>query len=180
MAIQNIDNMKTIKIILGIITALTLVFFATGLIVKETNYTAQVSVNKSVEDVFKAFNNSENIKNWIPEIKSFEVINENLRKTGSTYKIVVLSQDQEITMTEKVMAYVPNEKVTLFFDAENMLKTDDYVFTENDGKTTITLNSSCQSDSYIMACMFPYFKGTFQAQDQSYLNNFKEYIENIK
>ena len=169
--------MKTVKIILGIITAISLVFFATGLIVKETNYANEVSINKPVEEVFKSFNNSENIKNWIPEIKSFEVINENIGKTGSTYKIVVESQEQEITMTEKVMAYVPNEKVTLFFDAENMLKTDDYIFAEKDGKTLITLNSTCRSDSYIMACMFPYFKGTFKAQDQTYLVNFKEYIE---
>lgn len=172
--------MKTVKIILGIITALTLVFFATGLFVKETNYTAQVSVNKSVEEVFETFNNQKNLKNWIPELKSFEAINENPGKTGSTYKMVVENQGQEITMTEKIMAYVPNEKVTIFFDAENMLKTDDYVFTENNGKTTVTLNSSCQSDSYIMACLFPYFKGTFQAQDQSYLDNFKEFIEGKK
>lgn len=170
--------MKTIKIILGIITALTLVFFATGLIVKDTNYSAEVSINESVEEVFKMFNNSEDIKNWIPEVKSFEVINENPGKTGSIYKIVVENQGQEITMTEKVMAYVPNEKVTLFFDAENMLKTDDYVFKQKEGKTIITLNSSCRSDSYIMACMFPYFKGTFQQQDQTYLNNFKSFVEN--
>ncbi|MFY9242380.1 MAG: SRPBCC family protein [Polaribacter sp.] len=169
--------MKTIKVILGIITALVVVFFATGLIVKEVNYTAEVSVNKSVEEVFTTFNNSEKIKNWIPEVKSFEVLNENVGKTGSTYKIVVENQGQEITMTEKVMAYVPNEKVTLFFDAENMLKTDDYVFKQNNGITTISLNASCQSDSYIMACIFPYFKGTFKNQDQTYLNNFKEFVE---
>ena len=169
--------MKTIKIILGIITAITLVFFATGLFVKETNYTAEVSVNKPIEEVFVTFNKQENLKNWIPEIKSFEVINETIGKTGSTYKMVVENQGQEIAMTEKVLAYVPNEKVTIFFDAENMLKTDDYVFTSNGNKTTITLNSSCKSDSYIMACLFPYFKGTFKKQDQGYLNNFKEFVE---
>jgi uncharacterized membrane protein len=169
--------MKTIKIILGIITALVVIFFATGLLIKETSYTTQVSVNIPVEEVFKTFNNSENIKNWIPEIISFDVVKENIGKTGSIYKIVVENQGQKIAMTEKVMAFVPNEKVTLFFDAENMLKTDDYLFTEKDGITTITLNTSCQSESYVMACMFPYFKGTFQEQDQTYLNNFKKYIE---
>ena len=169
--------MKTVKIILGIITALTLVFFATGLFVKATNYSAQVNVNKPIEEVFTTFNNQENLKNWIPEIKSFDVIQEKAGKTGSTYKMVVENQGQEITMTEKVLAYVPNEKVTIFFDAENMLKTDDYVFTENNGQTIITLNSSCQSDSYIMACMFPYFKSVFKEQDQSYLSSFKQYIE---
>lgn len=170
--------MKTIKIILGIITALVLVFFATGLLVKETNYKAQVSVNEPLADVFMTFNKTENVKNWIPEIKSVEAINENVGKTGSSYKIVLDNKGQEITMTEKVMAYVPNEKVTLFFDAENMLKRDDYIFTENNGVTTVTLNSSCRSDSYIIACMFPYFKSTLQNQDQAYLNNFKSYMEN--
>jgi exo-beta-1,3-glucanase (GH17 family) len=89
----------------------------------------------------------------------------------------VLNQGQEIVMTEKIMAYVLNEKVTLFYDAENMLKKDDYLFSEENGITTITLNAACQSESFIMACMFPYFRGTFQAQDQSYLNNFKKFLE---
>jgi uncharacterized membrane protein len=169
--------MKTIKIILGIITAIVVVFLATGLIIKETSYVTQVSVNKSVEVVFETFNNSENIKNWIPEVKSFDVVNENIGKTGSVYKMVVENQGQEIVMTQKIIAFVKNEKVTLFFDAENMLKRDDYVFVEKNGTTTITLNSSCQSESYLMACMFPFFKGTFQEQDQTYLNNFKAFAE---
>ena len=169
--------MKTIKIILGIITATVVVFLATGLIIKETSYVTQVSVNKSVEVVFETFNNSENIKNWVPEVKSFDVVNENIGKTGSVYKMVVENQGQEIVMTQKIIAFVKNEKVTLFFDAENMLKRDDYVFVEKNGITTITLNSSCQSESYLMACMFPFFKGTFQEQDQTYLNNFKAFAE---
>jgi uncharacterized membrane protein len=169
--------MKTIKIILGIITAIVVVFLATGLIIKETSYVTQVSVNKPVEVVFETFNNSENIKNWIPEVKSFDVVNENIGKTGSVYKMVVENQGQEIVMTQKIIAFVKNEKVTLFFDAENMLKRDDYVFVEKNGTTTITLNSSCQSESYLMACMFPFFKGTFQEQDQTYLNNFKAFAE---
>jgi len=169
--------MKTIKIILGIITAIVVVFLATGLIIKETSYVTQVSVNKSVEVVFETFSNSENIKNWVPEVKSFDVVNENIGKTGSVYKMVVENQGQEIVMTQKIIAFVKNEKVTLFFDAENMLKRDDYIFVEKNGITTITLNSSCQSESYLMACMFPFFKGTFQEQDQTYLNNFKAFAE---
>lgn len=168
--------MKTIKIILGIISAFVVVFLLTGLLIKETTYTAQVAINKSVSEVFKTFNNSENIKNWIPEIKSFEAIKENPGKIGSIYKIVVENKGQEIEMTEQVIAYVPNEQVTLFFNAENMLKMDAYVFSEKAGVTTITLNSSCQSETYLMACMFPYFKGTFQEQDQMYLDNFKNYL----
>ena len=54
--------MKTIKIILGIITAFVVVFLATGLLIKETSYTTQITINKPVEEVFETFSNSENIK----------------------------------------------------------------------------------------------------------------------
>ena len=169
--------MRTVKIIIGFISAVSIIFFATGLFVKETNYTAQVSINKTVEEVFTTFNQQEKIKNWIPEIQSVEVLNTTIGTTGSSYKMVVENQGQEIVMTQKVMAYVPDEKVTFFIDAENMLKTNDYIFEEKNRITTITLNASCQSESYLMACMFPYFKGTFKAQDQLYLDNFKAYLE---
>ena len=54
--------MKTIKIIIGIITVITIGFFLTGLIVKDTKYSAEVSINKPLSEVFQTFNNSENIK----------------------------------------------------------------------------------------------------------------------
>ncbi|WP_299051576.1 SRPBCC family protein [uncultured Polaribacter sp.] len=167
--------MKKIKIILVIITSLVVVFFLTGLVVKETNYSVKVSIEKPINEVFEAFNASGNLKKWIPEIKSIDTITLNHGKIGSQFKMVVENNGEEITMTEKILAYVPNQKVTLFFDAENMLKTDDYIFTEHNGMTTVTLNASCRSDSYIMGCVFPYFKNVFKDQDQMYLNNFKAY-----
>lgn len=169
--------MKTVKIILGIISAFIIVFFATGLIIKETNYTTQVSVNKPIADVFTAFNNLENKTKWIPEIKSYEIINQNTGITGSEYQMIIDNNDQNIKISEKIMAFVPNEKVTVFYNADNMLKTNDYVFTEKNGVTNITLNATCRSDSYILACVFPYFKNTFKDQDQTYLTNFKTFIE---
>lgn len=51
-------------------------------------------------------------------------------------------------MTKKILAFVPNEKITLFYDAENMLKKDDYLFSEENGITTITLKANCQSESF--------------------------------
>ena len=169
--------MKTIKVILIIISSLVVAFLATVLLVQQTNYSATVSIDKPIDEVFSNFMQIDSVKNWIPDIKSVKPVNINPGITGSVYDVVVLNQGQEIVMTEKIMAYVLNEKVTLFYDAENMLKKDDYLFSEENGITTITLNAACQSESFIMACMFPYFRGTFQAQDQSYLNNFKKFLE---
>ncbi|MFY0603386.1 MAG: SRPBCC family protein [Flavobacteriaceae bacterium] len=170
--------MKKIKIILGIIIFFSLIFFGTGLVVKEVDYTTKVEVNMPLDKTFALFNDTEKIKNWIPELKSIEAIDEKTGKTGSRYKMVVLDgNENEITMEEKVLAYVNNEKVTLYFDAQGMLKTDDYTFVAEGNKTIITNTSNCKSDSYIFGCMMPYFKGTFKEIDQGYLDNFKAFAE---
>jgi uncharacterized protein YndB with AHSA1/START domain len=169
--------MKTVKIIISIISVLTIAFLGTGIVIKETTYAAEVTIDKPISLVFEEFNKHENSKNWIPEIKSFETVNENFGKTGSVYNIIIENQGQEIKMSQRILAYVPNEKVTFYFDAENMLKKDDYVFTEKDRVTTITLNASCNSKTYIMSCMLPYFKGKLENQSQVYLDNFKEFLE---
>ena len=169
--------MKAVKIILGIIIGLSLIFLGTGLVFKETQYTTQVEIDKPVEEVFKKFEDDSLRKKWIPELKSIDVLEEKPGKVGSTYKMVVENNGERITMTEKVLAYVPNEKITLYFNAENMLKTDEYTFKANNNKTTIEKKSTCKSDSYLMSCVFPYFKGTLKELDQNYLNRFKKVAE---
>jgi len=169
--------MKAIKIILGIFTVLVIGFFVTGIVIKETVYTTEITVNKPVEEVFELFNDTTRKKEWVTDLKSVEIMKETPAITGSIYKMTVDNRGNEVTMTEKVLAFVPNEKVTHFFDAENMLKTDEYIFIAEGEKTIIKKTSSCRSESYIMSCIFPYFKSTLKQIDQKYLNNFKELAE---
>ncbi len=169
--------MKAIKIILGFITVLVILFFSTGLLIKETIYQVRVEINKPLSEVFIAFNDQNSMKNWLPEIIAIEPINIKPGIVGSEYKMTVDNNGQTVIMTEKVMAYIPNQKVTLYFDAEDMLKTDDYNFSEDNGITVIVKDVACKSESYIMSCMFPYLKGYFIEMDQKYLDNFKVYAE---
>ncbi|MEQ6124806.1 SRPBCC family protein [Pseudotenacibaculum sp. MALMAid0570] len=169
--------MKAVKIILYILVALTLIFFGTGLVVKESNYTMEIEINKPLSETFKIFNDQSTISEWIPEITKIEAINEKPGITGSEYRITMDNEGQVMTMKEKVLAFVENEKVTLYFDAEGMFKTDDYSFVSEGSKTKIILNVAYQGKSYILNCVFPYFKGTFKGIDQKYLENFKEFAE---
>lgn len=170
--------MKRIKIILGVIIFSLTAFLSTGLFVKETTYTTQIQINKPLEEVFEVFNDSSQINNWITDLKSIDPIDLKPEKTGSTYKIVVENKNgEQIILQEKIMAYIPNEKLTLFFRAETMLKTDDYLFSFKNGITTVKNTSICRGNSYLLSCLFPYFKSVFKNQDQEYLNNFKSYIE---
>mgnify|MGYP000135582922 FL=1 len=106
--------MKAIKIILGIVTVLVILFFSTGLIVKETSYQVKVEINKPISEVFIAFNDQEKMSEWLPEIKAVEPINIKPGIVGSEYKMTVDNNGQLVVMKEKVLAYIPNKKVTLF------------------------------------------------------------------
>ncbi|WGH75931.1 SRPBCC family protein [Tenacibaculum tangerinum] len=169
--------MKAIKIILGIITALILAFFLTGLVVQEVVYTNEVIVNKPVPEVFEDFQNVSLMKKWMPDLESIETIEELPNKLGSTYKVVVENKGKPITMTQKILEYEHNERIALGYDAENMLKTDDYVFTAEGNNTKILQTSICTSESYVMSCLFPYFKGALKKMSQQYLDQFKKVSE---
>jgi len=169
--------MKVIKTIFKIIMILIVVFLATGLLIKETSYITEIKINKPVSEVFKTFNDTSKINNWMPEVTSFIEVDARPGIVGSVYKIILKNEEELIEMTEKVLAYIPNKKATFSFNIDDMLKIDDYNFRMQDSITVITKNTIYKSDAYLMQCMFPYFKKMFMDEDQKYLDNFKAYIE---
>ena len=169
--------MKTIKTILTILIIVTLLFFGTGMVVKENNYTSEVIVNKSLSETFRLFNNRDRIMLWCPEIKKIETIEEKPDFTGSKYRITMDNNGEMMTSKEKILAYVKDQKVTLFFDAEQVLKTYNYTFTRQGNSTKILLEASVQTETYMLSCVFPYIKGKFRKVDEQYLSNFKAFAE---
>lgn len=168
---------RILKILGGLLLLLMIVFFATGLVVKETTYQVSVTIDKPVEEVFKVFNNQSKLKDWIPSVKVFEPIEEKEGKVGSTYRMVVDNQGKDFEMTERITVFEENKRVGLEFDAQGMFKTDDIIFTSSGTSTTITNNASCRGTTYLTKCMFPYFKSAFIKTDQASLDNFKTMVE---
>lgn len=169
--------MKLVKIILGIVIILLLVFLSTGIIVNEVKYTAEIQINKPIVIVFENFKNRNHLKKWLPGVKSIQPKQEKLGILGSTYDIIVENNGQEVKMTQKILNYLENEKITFQFDSNQMTKTTEYDFIANGNTTKIIQNSSINSKSYITACLYPYFKGTFQKVSLQSLQKAKEYSE---
>jgi uncharacterized protein YndB with AHSA1/START domain len=169
--------MKTIKIILGIVSVLVLIFLLTGLFVTEVKYTAEIEIDKPVNEVFQNFTDVDLMKKWLPGIKSIEPIEEKSGMVGSTYTVIAENNGQEMKMIQKITAFIPNEKITYKFDSDQMIKTDDFNFIANGNKTKLVQNCSVNSKSYIAACLFPYFKGTFKDLSLSYMKQLKTEVE---
>lgn len=171
--------MKALKFILIILAVLTIGFFATGLIVPETRYKTSIQIDKGIDEVFLAFTDIEASKDWVPQLKTVAVRNQLPEKKGSIYELEFSDDNSNaISVTQKIIEFEENRKVGISFRANKMDKINLFEFTLVDGKTRITLHGSCKSDSYILICIFPYFKGLFEEQDQLYLQSFKSYVEN--
>ena len=128
--------MKTVKIIMTFLTILTVLFFGTGLVVKDSSYSSIITINKPLEETFKMFNDTTTITKWNPEYTSIEVVDNKSGITGSVYNIMIKHNEETVIVKEKVLAYVKNEKVTLLFDREGVMERDDYTFT-SDGSSTM-------------------------------------------
>tara|TARA_B110000003_G_scaffold8247_1_gene8515 strand:- start:8161 stop:8673 length:513 start_codon:yes stop_codon:yes gene_type:complete len=169
--------MKTVKIIITFLIILTVLFFATGLVIKQSSYSLITTINKPLEEVFSMFTNIETKTEWNPEFREVDIVDEKLGITGSVYLIKILHKNQTVFVKEKVLAYVKNEKITSFFDREGVLETDDYTFARDGENTIISLQASYQAKSYILGCILPYFKSNFKKIDELSLSNFKTFAE---
>ncbi|WP_370398234.1 SRPBCC domain-containing protein [Tenacibaculum dicentrarchi] len=169
--------MKAVKITLGIVTAFVLVFLITGIVVEEVEYSTKITIDKPVNKVFENFTNPDLIKKWLPNIKSIEVIEQKPAVIGSTYRMTVESNGQEVKMAQKITDFVLNQKITFQFTSSEMIKVDSYNFASNNASTIVTQNSSVNSKSYLTACLYPYFKGTFKAVNMNCLTQLKELSE---
>ena len=169
--------MKAIKVILIIISIISVGFFATGFIMPETKYQTSIEINKNIDGVFQSFSDIKNSKDWVPGLKSVGIRKEVPNKIGSVYELIAIDKGAEITIVQKITAFKKNESIGISFRANEMNKLNLFKFEGKGNSTILTLDATCKSDSYMLSCIFPYFKGIFKEQDDVYLQNFKSYIE---
>ena len=170
--------MKTVKIVITFLIILTVLFFGTGLIIKESSYTSKIIINEPLEKTFSTFTDLSAKTQWNPEYNAIEVVELKPGITGSIYNIKVVHNNQTTIIREKVLAYVKNEKITLFIDKDGVVERDDYTFSSDGSQTVINLSSSYQAKSYLLSCVLPFYKFKFKKIDEVFLNNFKRFLEN--
>lgn len=144
----------------------------------ETKYQTSIEINKNIDGVFQSFSDIKNSKDWVPGLKSVGIRKEVPNKMGSVYELIAIDKGAEITIVQKITAFKKNESIGISFRANEMNKLNLFKFEVRGNNTVITLDATCRSDSYMLSCIFPYFKGFFKDQDDVYLQNFKSYIEN--
>jgi uncharacterized protein YndB with AHSA1/START domain len=171
---------KVFRKIALVILVLLLIFLSLGLFIPKVTYETMGELEMPKEEVFALYNDMDKIKEWIPEIVEVETLVETPDKIGSEFRMIVENNGQEMEMMERVVDFVPNEKVALSFDAGMMLKKDVFTFEERGNTTLIKGSHEVEGSSYYTKCVFAFFKGPFQKIDQGYLDSFVKWAEEQK
>ncbi len=168
---------KFLKITGVVLLLLTVIFFSLGLINPNVSYTSEILVNKPVAETFRKYNDPGTLKQWIPEMKSFEIVEIKPGMVGTKLKMIIESEGQTMELNEEVTAFEENKLVGLSFDAGMMHKSDLVEFIQTGDGTLIKGTYTCTGSNLFYKSLFSLFKGKFKSIDEGYLKNFKVFIE---
>lgn len=169
--------MKALKIVLGIVAALVVIFFALGMISPQVTYSTEIEVDKPLDESWAVYTDETKLTEWLEAVESIELQSGNQNEVGSTYLITIDQGGEKMTMTEEITAFQVNELMSMKFDNEAFGQTLDVHFKENEGKTIITTNAVMEGKGMVMRSIFAMMKGTMEDQDLKNMTNLKEVIE---
>ncbi|REJ83579.1 MAG: SRPBCC family protein [Bacteroidetes bacterium] len=170
--------MKKFFKVLGLILLILLIAVVIiGMMNPEIKYNAEVVVNKPLKETFWKYNDPGTLKEWIPELKSVQIIDLKPGMIGSKLKMVIHNEGQTIELNEEITDYGENSHVGLVFEAGAMVKKNYVEFSEIESGTLIKGTFTCKGSNLFYNAMFTFFKKQFREIDQGYMNNFKHYAE---
>lgn len=176
---QNKSNyiMKFLKILIGIILILVIIFFARGLMTPSISYQSEITVDKSIEEAWAVMNDESKISEWLQDITKVEHISGTKGEVGAVTQYTFNQNGQESLVLETLKKTVPNKHVAMDFHMEGAMDMAYAVdFFEKDGKTHIKSSTTNTGQGLIMKSMFSFMQGSFQKQEDINMVNLKKLI----
>jgi len=140
----------------------------------------ELSINKPLAEVWKAFDNIENMKKWQPTLVKFEPISGISGQPGAVSKLTYEEGGREFTLIEKI---THRDEPGSFDGVYENNFTDNTVrnkFIElGHNQTLWVMETEYRFKTLIMKVMGPLMKKKFFARTQKDMERFKEMAENL-
>ena len=170
--------MKILKYVLGAIAVLFGLFLLYGVMNPTVEYGNEIEVNKPLNESWAVFMDESKMKEWLPFIKSQELVSGEKGKVGAVTKMQTDMDGREMEMMETITALKENEHMGMQFEGGGMMQNLDMHFSEKDGKTIIKSSSVAKGSNIFNRAMFAMMKGMFKENDMTVMNALKTTIEN--
>lgn len=140
----------------------------------------ELPINKSRAEVWKAFDNVENMKKWQPTLVSFEPVSGTPGQTGAVSKLTYEENGREFALIEKITHRdEPNRFGGVYENkfADNVIKN---TFVEQGKDQTLwVMETKFAFKTLLMKIVGPLMKKNFVKRTQKDMERFKELAESL-
>lgn len=169
--------MKILKLFLGFLVLLTLIFVVRGLITPSIEYASEISVDKPLKEAWEVMQDENKISEWLQGIQDVKHISGEKGTVGAVTEYTFMQGGQQSKVIETIKSIIPQKQIKMDFaspGAMDMAYTVDYSTVE--GKTHIKSSTVVSGQGFFMKCLMPWLKGTMIAQEDLNMSNLHKLI----
>ncbi len=143
-------------------------------------FTLELPIRKSRAEVWKAFDNVENMKKWQPTLIKFENMSGTQGQPGAVSRLTYSEGKREFFLTEKVTFRAEPERFDGMYEnefADNIVKNTFVATSENE--TLWKLETEFKFKTLIMKIVGPLMKNNFVKRTEKDMERFKKLVERL-
>ncbi len=144
-------------------------------------YTCKVEINLPLEEVAALWSNEKYFIEWQDGFKSIEHLS-GVPGTEGAKSRIIYSDQQTIELIETIISSnLPYEKVALY-EHIHMTNTQPTRFQKIDDRRTLYISEVeyTKFNGFLIKLMAKLFPGKFKSQSQKWMNQFKQFAENLQ
>jgi hypothetical protein len=141
-------------------------------------FSLELPIKRSRAEVWKIFDNAENMSKWQPTLKKFENVSGTPGQPGAVSILTYEEGPREFTLTEKVTLRVEPERFDGIYEndfADNPIR-NTFIAT-NENETLWKMDVEFAFKTLIMKIVGPLMKKNFVIRTQRDMQRFKELVE---
>ena len=141
------------------------------------NYINQIDINLPRARVVELFDNTENLKEWMPGLVLFETFEGQPGKPGAKSRMEFQMGKRKIKMIETIVSNNLPDEMEGYYEMNGVKNNIKASFVEIEPNKTMYISESTFKLSGVMWLIGPLMKKTFMKTSQDYLERFKLFAE---
>src|SRR5688572_21618712 len=141
-------------------------------------FSLELPINRSRAEVWKAFDNPENMKKWQPSLISFETIRGTQGQPGAVSKLTYKESEREFSLMERVTYREEPHRLDGVYENNFADNTVRNTFMKQDKDNTLwRVETEFKFKTLYMRILGPIMKKNFVLRTQRDMKRFKELVE---
>ncbi len=141
-------------------------------------YTIELIINKPRGEVWQAFNDPENMKDWQTSLTAIELLNGIPGQPGAESKLMFEEKGRAYSLLEKIISCQPPESILQSYENQFSISTINNSFLEQEQNQTLWITETeYKFKTFLMKIMGPVYKKNLVARTRRDMERFREMVK---